>query len=103
MAELTQTKKTSERIFGKKAGANTGKSEPIKDSFDPSPQCSLVYVRYKDHVIYKNILQPIAEAGERETIGWLSNRMSEIILVEHDRTMPNAEISKWPKQRDNYS
>ena len=26
MAELTQTQKTSERVFGKKAGANTGKS-----------------------------------------------------------------------------
>ena len=92
MAELTHTKKTSELVFGKKVGENSGKSEPIKDSFDPSPQCSLVYVRYNDHVIYKNILQPIAEAAERETVGWLTQQNEEIMLIEHDRTIPNAQI-----------
>ena len=47
-----------------------------------------VYIRYKDHVLFKNIQLPIEEAIERETIGWLSKETSEIILVEHDRTMP---------------
>jgi hypothetical protein len=49
-------------------------------------------VRYKDHVIYKNILQPIAEAAERETVGWLTKQNEEIMLIEHDRTIPNAQI-----------
>ena len=53
---------------------------------------SPVYVRYKDHVLFKNIQQPMEEAIQRETIGWLSRENSEIILVEHDRTMPNAEL-----------
>jgi hypothetical protein len=53
---------------------------------------SVVYVRYKDHVLFKNILQPFEKAMERETIGWLSKENSEIILVEHDRTMPNVEL-----------
>ena len=53
---------------------------------------SAVYVRYKDHVLYKNILQPIAEAVERETIGWLTKQTDEIMLIEHDRTIPNAQI-----------
>jgi hypothetical protein len=53
---------------------------------------SPVYIRYKDHVLFKNILQPMEEAMERETVGWLSKENSEIILVEHDRTMPNAEL-----------
>jgi len=53
---------------------------------------SPVYVRYKDHVLFKNIIQPMEEAMERETVGWLSKENSEIILVEHDRTMPNAEL-----------
>ena len=53
---------------------------------------SAVYVRYKDHVLYKNIQQPIAEAVERETIGWLSKQTDEIMLIEHDRTIPNAQI-----------
>ena len=60
-----------------------------------SEACSLgsaVYIRYKDHVLFKNIEQPIEEAIERETIGWLSKENSDIILVEHDRTMPNLQI-----------
>ena len=61
-----------------------------------SPTFSLgspVYIRYKDHVLFKNIQQPMEEAMERETIGWLSKENSEIILVEHDRTMPNFELA----------
>lgn len=53
---------------------------------------SVVYVRYKDHVLFKNIQQPIADAIERETIGWLTKQDTEIILIEHDRTIPNAQI-----------
>ena len=53
---------------------------------------SAVYVRYKDHVLYKNIKQPIEEAVERETIGWLTKQTDEIMLIEHDRTIPNAQI-----------
>ncbi len=53
---------------------------------------SPVYVRYKDHVLYKNIEQPIAEVVERETIGWLTKQTDEIMLIEHDRTIPNAQI-----------
>ena len=53
---------------------------------------SAVYVRYKDHVLFKNIQQPIAEAVERETIGWLTKQTDEIMLIEHDRTITNAQI-----------
>jgi len=55
---------------------------------------SAVYIRYKDHVLFKNIKQPVEEAMERETIGWLSKETSEIILVEHDRTMPNLQLNR---------
>lgn len=60
-----------------------------------SPAFSLdspVYIRYKDHVLFKNIQQPTAEAIERETIGWLTKQDTEIILIEHDRTIPNDVI-----------
>jgi hypothetical protein len=53
---------------------------------------SAIYVRYKDHVIFKNIQQPKAEAVERETIGWLTKQNEEIMLIEHDRTIPNTQI-----------
>jgi len=57
-----------------------------------SSQDLLVYVRYKDHVLFKNVTQPAAGAIERETVGWLSKQTDEIMLVEHDRTVPNAQI-----------
>ncbi len=60
-----------------------------------SPAFSLgspVYVRYKDHVLFKNISQPIAKAVERETIGWLTKQTYEIILVENDRTTPDKRL-----------
>jgi hypothetical protein len=53
---------------------------------------SAVYIRYKDHVLFRNIEQPIKEAIERETIGWLSEETDEILLVEHDRTTPNLQL-----------
>lgn len=53
---------------------------------------SAVYVRYKDHVLFKNLEQPIEKAIERETIGWLSKENNEIILVEHDRARPNTGL-----------
>lgn len=53
---------------------------------------SAVYIRYKDHVLFRNIEQPIEEAIERETIGWLSKETADILLVEHDRTAPNLQV-----------
>jgi hypothetical protein len=54
---------------------------------------SAVYIRYKDHVLFKNTKHPLEEAIERETIGWLSKENNEIILVEHDRTTPDIKLS----------
>jgi hypothetical protein len=61
-----------------------------------SPAFSLgspVYVRYKDHILFKNVWQPVADAVERETIGWLSKQTDEIILIAHDRTLPDPRIT----------
>ncbi len=54
---------------------------------------SPVYVRYKDHGLYKNVLQPIKEAVERETIGWLTKQTDDVMLIEHDRTIPCFQLS----------
>ena len=54
---------------------------------------SPVYVRYKDHVLFKNIIETPKESIERETIGWLTKQTDEIMLIEHDRNIPNAQIS----------
>ena len=53
---------------------------------------SPIYLRYKDHELLKKLQQPLEEAVERETIGWLSKETSGIILVEHNRTTPELTI-----------
>jgi hypothetical protein len=84
MARLAQAQ-TSNKSFGNK---------PAKNNFNPDNENSAVYVRYKDHVLFKIIQDPIAEAAERETIGWLTKQNNEIILVERDRTVPNAQLPR---------
>ena len=69
------------------------KSEPAQGSANTSPLHPLLYVRYNDHVIYKNIIQPAPKAIERETVGWLAHENQDIILVEHDRTIKRNDIS----------
>jgi hypothetical protein len=59
--------------------------QPGEDSNASPRNPRLVYVRYKDHVLFKNILEPVAEAVERETIGWLTKQNDELMLIEHDR------------------
>jgi len=54
---------------------------------------SPVYVRYKDHVLFKNVVEPIEQAVERETIGWLTKQDGDIMLIEHDRTIQNIQLS----------
>ena len=81
MAELARTP------FGGESGI-----EARRNSRKMEREGSAVYVRYKDHVLFKNIQRPIADAIERETVGWLTKQDTEIILIEHDRTIPNAQI-----------
>jgi len=54
---------------------------------------SAVYVRYEDHVLFKNMKDPPAEAIVRETIGWLTRETGEVLLIEHDRPLQNQRAS----------
>jgi hypothetical protein len=54
---------------------------------------TLVYIRYLDHVLYKNTPKPIEEATERETIGWLTKDEKGIICIENDRTLNKLPYS----------
>ena len=104
MAELSLNATQASDCVGPKAGGTNCKSSlkgdagtsPLNPSIAISASMfclgSVVYVRYKDHVIFKNIEQPLAEAVERETIGWLTKQNEEIMLIEHDRTVPGAQI-----------
>jgi len=51
------------------------------------PKGSIVYIRYKDHVLFRNITQPLEDAAERETVGWLTQETGELLCIQNDRTV----------------
>jgi hypothetical protein len=57
------------------------------------PKGSIVYIRYKDHVLFRNISRPVNGAVERETVGWLTQENKELLCIQHDRTIENIHHS----------
>ena len=57
------------------------------------PLGSVVYVRYLDHVLYRNTPKPIEEPAERETIGWLTKEKRKLFCIENDRTLDKLPYS----------
>jgi len=57
------------------------------------PKDSVVYVRYKDHVLFKNTPQPVKDAAERETVGWLTQETGDLLCLQHDRTVESPHRS----------
>ena len=55
------------------------------------PQSSVVYIRYLDHVLYRNTPEAVENAAERETIGWLTQENKELLCIQHDRTIENIQ------------
>jgi hypothetical protein len=51
----------------------------------------VVYVRYKDHVYFKNYRNPPSQAVERETVGWVKEENAELILIVCDKAVSNGE------------
>jgi hypothetical protein len=54
---------------------------------------TLLYVRYLDHVLFRNVQQPVTNAVERETVGWIFRIADDLIALEHDRTLPDPRIT----------
>ena len=57
------------------------------------PTGSVVYIRYLDHVLYRNLPKALEEPAERETIGWLAHENDELICIENDRTKDELPYS----------
>jgi hypothetical protein len=57
------------------------------------PQGSVVYIRYKDHVLFRNTPKPIEDSAQRETVGWLTHETDELLCIQHDRTAENPHCS----------
>jgi len=58
-----------------------------------TPTGSVVYIRYLDHVLYRNLPKALEEPAERETIGWLAHENDELICIENDRTRDELPYS----------
>lgn len=46
-----------------------------------------VYVRYRDHVFFRNVAMPTAQAIMREALGWVKEENDEVMLIECDRPL----------------
>jgi hypothetical protein len=57
------------------------------------PKGSVVYIRYKDHVLFRNTPQPIEDATEREAVGWLFDETGELLCIQNDRTIESLRYS----------
>jgi hypothetical protein len=57
------------------------------------PKGSIVYIRYKDHVLFQNTAEALENADERETIGWLTQETGKLICVQHDRTLESIRYA----------
>ena len=47
----------------------------------------MVYVRYLDHAIYRNVAPSDPRPVVRETVGWLVNEDDEVIWIVWDRNV----------------
>ncbi len=45
----------------------------------------LVYIKYKDHVFFRNVQTLPTESVMREAVGWVKKEDNEIMLIECDR------------------
>ena len=48
----------------------------------------LIYVRYKDHVLFRNSDHKLYESSNvRETLGWQIRETEEVLILIHDRSV----------------
>ena len=58
------------------------------------PCGSAVYIRYRDHILYRNTPEALEDAAERETMGWLTQETGELLCVQHDRTVEELQYTR---------
>jgi hypothetical protein len=63
---------------------------PSRSPLNPPSPIKAVYVRYRDHVFFRNVEAPTAEAIIREALGWVKEENDEVMLIECDRPLLNC-------------
>jgi hypothetical protein len=87
MAELT-SKDPSPDVFGTKVGFNSCKLESAQGSTGTSPLNSLqqlIFVRYRDHVLFNRSSALMIQPQIREAVGWLIYDCDLYIIVAWDK------------------
>jgi hypothetical protein len=55
----------------------------------------LVYVKYLDHVLYRNMTPSVEpKPVVRETVGWLMRENEEVVLIVWDRAAAPSKLEK---------
>jgi hypothetical protein len=52
----------------------------------------LVYVRYQDHILYRNMAPSNPKPIIRETIGWLAYEDNEVVWIVWDRAAAPSKL-----------
>ena len=95
MAELT-SKPSPDGIFGTKAGSKSCKLESAQGSTGTSPLNplqQLIYVRYRDHVLYNRSSALMMQPQTREAVGWLVYDCELYVILSWDRDAEPAYTS----------
>ena len=74
----------------RKAGEDSCKSVTTITAGASSQILKAVYVRYRDHVFFRNVQTPAAQAIIREALGWVKEENDEVMLIECDRPLPEC-------------
>jgi hypothetical protein len=57
------------------------------------PKGSVVYIRYREHIPFRNNVKTINVAAERETLGWLTQEIGDYVCIQNDRTPEKLQYS----------
>ena len=55
---------------------------------------SLVYVKYVDHVLFRNVDPNLLKPCIREVVGWLVRETDEVLCLCHDRAIELLPFEK---------
>lgn len=57
-------------------------------------ETSLIYVKYVDHVLFRNADPSLLKPCVREVVGWLARETDEILCLCHDRAVEALPFGK---------
>jgi hypothetical protein len=59
-----------------------------------APETPLVYVRYRDALLFRNCNAKILQPNEREAVGWILKENNEALWLVFDRSVQSESLEK---------